>query len=281
MDSSGKYLDTSSLLSKKLSQNGVKNSNFLYVSAARDGVVRPCSPTEEHQEMLRTCRYITELKADEVLPDWIIEKSKVHNHTGEFPLFKQKMLSTRKDEQLSGRPSLQSPKLSKAERGQLFNRLEQSHKYLMATMSESSINDLAIDQKPQITTYTIQFGRPTRSSLLRSAHQSASLSRTIPGELELHKRSLGQGTGRASSHSSGLQAMSLGETVHSFLVGARYNRNCLDSQAFKKYGLFISRCQPRVTFLTHCSAEHQRKPYESQGDDMKGIKIGHRQFAVN
>ncbi|KAM8953136.1 uncharacterized protein RCH25_043925 [Pelodytes ibericus] len=222
-------------------------------------ITRSHSPTDEHQQMLQACRYITELKSDEGLPDWTIKKSKVQNHTGELPLFKQRMLSTRKDEQLSGQPSLQSPKPSRAERGQLFNRLEQSHKYLMASMLGSSVNDPAIDQKSRIATYTVQFGRPTRSSLLRSAHQSASLNRNIPAEHELHKLSLGSCTGRASRQSTGLQVMSLGETVHSFLVGARYNRNYLDSQAFQKYGLFISRSQPRVTFLTECEGEHQRK----------------------
>ncbi|XP_075425487.1 uncharacterized protein LOC142465411 isoform X2 [Ascaphus truei] len=147
------------------------------------------SPVGDNEETLRTCKVTKGPDFGDVLADWIIEKSQVQNHNGEFPLFNQDLLSSRKDEQLSGQTSLQSPKPSRAgRRGQLFCTLEQSHKYLMASVSESSVNDLAIDLKPQIATYTVQFGRPTRASLLRSAHQSASLSRNIQIEQGLQKR---------------------------------------------------------------------------------------------
>ncbi|KAE8604107.1 hypothetical protein XENTR_v10014575 [Xenopus tropicalis] len=201
---------------------------------------------------------MNELQSNNVLASWIIEKSKFQNHNGEFPLFTKGLLPVRKDEQLSGQASLQSLKPSKAGRkGQLFCRREQSHKYLRASASNSCVNDLCIDLKPQITTYTVQSGRPTRSSLLRSAHQSASLSRNIP--IQHERLSAESSPGRASRERRGLQVMStsLGETVHSFLVGARYNRNCIDSQAFQKYGLFVSRRQPGVSFLTNSKIDGQ------------------------
>ncbi|XP_073529176.1 uncharacterized protein [Phyllobates terribilis] len=132
-----------------------------------------------------------QLKSGSALADWMIEKGKIQNHNGEFSLFTLGMLSTRKDEQLSGQPSLQSLKPSRAGReGQLYCRRVQSHKYLMASVSESAANDLAIEPKPQTTTYSVQFGRPTRSSLLRSAHQSASVSSNIPMERGLKKRTV-------------------------------------------------------------------------------------------
>ncbi|XP_066445937.1 uncharacterized protein [Eleutherodactylus coqui] len=209
----------------------------------------------QEPETLRTID--KQFKSGNVLADWMIEKSKIQNHNGEFSLFTLGMLSTRKDEQLSGQPSLQSLKPSRAEReGQLYCRRVQSHGYLMASASESAINDLAIDSKPQIITYSGLFGRPTRSSLLRSAQQSACISRGIPMAHRPKKISSEACSGRASRQ-KGLQMMFLEETVHSFLIGARYNRNCLDSQAFQKYGLFVSRSQPRVSFLTQCSADHK------------------------
>ncbi|XP_072264123.1 uncharacterized protein [Pyxicephalus adspersus] len=212
-------------------------------------------------------------KSDEVLADWIIKKSKIENHNGELPLFRQGLLSTRKDEQLSGQSSFYSPKASKPWRvEQLFCRQAQSHRYLMATMSESSLSDPSIDLKPQVTTYTILLGRPTKSSLLRSAHQSACISRSIPVEHRLRKTSSEACSGKASKQ-KGLQAMSLEETAHSFLTGARYNRSCLDSQAFQKYGLFISKNQPGVSFLAQCRVDHQRKQDQSKEPFPKSMKI--------
>ncbi|XP_071999031.1 uncharacterized protein [Engystomops pustulosus] len=201
------------------------------------------------------------------------------------------------DEQLSGQPSLQSPKPSRAGReGQLYCRRAQSHRYLMASVSKSAINDPAIDLKPQITSYTVLFGRPTRSSLLRSAHQSAYISSSIPMERGLKKISSEACSGRASrqngtlmqntkvsnSHisKSGLQVMFLEETVRSFLIGARYNRNCLDSQAFQKYGLFVSRSQPKVSFLTQCSADHKKRLDQSKELIQQSPKLENSELKV-
>ncbi|KAM5165135.1 uncharacterized protein ACMZJ9_007566 [Mantella aurantiaca] len=228
----------------------------------------------EDHEKLYSHKYIQECpKSDEILADWIIEKSKIQNHNGELPLFRQGLLSTRKDEQLSGQSSRHSPKASKAGReGQLLCRKTQSHRYLMATVTESSLSDPSIDLKPKITTYTVLFGRPTRSSLLRSAHQSACISRSIPVEHRLRKTSSEVCSGRDSKQ-KGLQAISLEETVHSFLTGARYNRRCIDSQAFQKYGLFISKSQPGVSFLAQRRVDHQRKQDQSKEPDQKSMKI--------
>ncbi|XP_077149054.1 uncharacterized protein LOC143810029 [Ranitomeya variabilis] len=228
-----------------------------------------CEKADISQELGTLKNLEEQLKSGSALADWIIEKGKIPNHNGEFSLFTLGMLSTRKDEQLSGQPSLQSLKPSRAGReGQLYCRRVQSHQYLMASVSESAANDLAIDPKPQITTYSVQFGRPTRSSLLRLAHQSASVSSSIPMERGLKKNSSEACSGRASRQ-KGLQTMFLEETVHSFLIGARYNRNCLDSQAFQKYGLFVSRSQPKVSFLTQCSADHKMRLDQSADSTVK------------
>ncbi|XP_068089410.1 uncharacterized protein [Hyperolius riggenbachi] len=217
--------------------------------------------------------YIQECpKSNNVLAEWIIKKSKIQNHSGDLPIFRNGLLSRRKDEQLSGQSSHRSPKSSRAEKaGQLFCRRAQSHTYLMATVSESSMSDPSIDLQPQITTYSTLFGRPTRSSLLRSAHQSACLSRSTPVENGLRKTSSEPCSGKASRQ-KGLEAMSLEETVRSFLIGARYNRNCLDSQAFQKYGLFISRSQPGVSFLTQCKLDHKGRQDQSKESIQELVK---------
>ncbi|XP_078058643.1 uncharacterized protein LOC144483952 [Mustelus asterias] len=50
---------------------------------------------------------------------------------------------------------------------------------------------------------------------------------------------------------------SSGENVHSFLIGARYNRtNYLDSKAVEKHGLFICRNKPHIHFM----ADHGKEP---------------------
>ncbi|KAM3930944.1 uncharacterized protein RB166_004429 [Leptodactylus fuscus] len=213
-----------------------------------------------------------------VLADWMVEKGKIRNHNGEFSFFTLGMLSTSKEEQLSGQPSLQSLKPSRAGReGQLYCRRAQSHRYLMASVSESAVNDLAIDRKPQITAYSVRSGRPTRSSLLRSAHQSACVSSSIPIERRLKKISSEACSGRASRQ-NGLQVMFLEETVHSFLIGARYNRNCLDSQAFQRYGLFVSRSQPKVSFLTQCSEDHKKRLDQSKALIQQSLKMGNSEL---
>ncbi|XP_056419154.1 uncharacterized protein LOC130360632 isoform X2 [Hyla sarda] len=202
-----------------------------------------------------------------------------------------------KDEQLSGQPSHQSLKPSRAGReGQLYCRRTQSHRYLTASVSESAVNDPSIDLKPQITTYSVLFGRPTRSSLLRAAHQSACVSSGIPVEHGLKKISSEACSGRASRQKgimmkmprvlnsnnakSGLQMMFLEETVHSFLIGARYNRNYLDSQAFQKYGLFVSRCEPNVSFLTQCSADHKKRLDKSKELIQQSLKLENSELKV-
>ncbi|KAM9316512.1 uncharacterized protein PAF06_007546 [Gastrophryne carolinensis] len=215
--------------------------------------VTPRYPTEEK---LYSQTYIKQYpKAHEVLPEWII--GKMQSYSGELPLFHLGLLSTRKDEQLSGQSSLQSLKPSRAGREvQLYCRRAQSHKYLMATVCESSASDPSINFKPQITTYGPLFGRPTRSNLLRSTHQSACRSGSLPVEHGL-RRTSSEASGRAARQ-KGLEAKSLEETVHSFLIGARYNRSFLDSKSFQKYGLFISKSQPGVSFLKQCKSDHQR-----------------------
>ncbi|XP_053316112.1 uncharacterized protein LOC128483838 [Spea bombifrons] len=257
MVSGENHTDHGRLLTKILSQTGNRNSKSLSVSSARqaESVTRPHSPTDDHQEMLRSCRYITELNSDDAQPDWVVERSKVR--VGELTFFKQNLLSSKQVKQLD-EISLPRLKPSRPESGPLYARIEKPHQYLKATLPKSSVNELDIGWKPQITTYNVQFGRPTRSSLLRSGHQSAAVTRNIPAKHELQKPPLESCAGRTLKQSKRLQTMSLGETDHSFLVGARYNRKYLDSQAFQKYGLFISRSKHGVTFLTQCTMEHKK-----------------------
>ncbi|XP_043926857.1 uncharacterized protein LOC122801405 [Protopterus annectens] len=56
-----------------------------------------------------------------------------------------------------------------------------------------------------------------------------------------------------------------GESVHSFLIGARYNRsNCIDSKALTKYGVFLSRSYP-LSFLTQNSSGISKQDEEISG----------------
>ncbi|XP_069071529.1 uncharacterized protein [Pleurodeles waltl] len=201
---------------------------------------------------------------------WVLVKNKIQTHNGESTLFNERLLSSRKDEQLSGQHALQSPKTTKAgmhlpcSNGQHFCRPEGSHKYLQASVSETSVMDLTECTRPQNSTYGDRLGRPTRSSLLRTKHQLLSMSRsfhTMPTETQGSSEPSAR---RSCEQSEELQQLSasLGETVHSFLVGARYNRSSLDSQALQKYGLYISRTQPPVSFLIQCQRDHLKKQEE-------------------
>ncbi|XP_078522046.1 uncharacterized protein LOC144791266 isoform X2 [Lissotriton helveticus] len=220
---------------------------------------------------------------------WVLVKNKIQTHNGESTLFNERLLSSRKDEQLSGQCSLWCPKPSRAgmnlpcSNGEYFCTPERSHKYLQASVSETSVMDLTESTWPQNSTYGDRLGRPTRSSLLRTKHQLLSMSRsfhTIPNEAH---GSAEPSARRSCEQSEELQQLSasLGETVHSFLVGARYNRSTLDSQALQKYGLFISRTQPPVSFLVQCQRDHMEKQEEKRNLHGSNTRARMSHFANN
>ncbi|XP_041120477.1 uncharacterized protein LOC121323452 [Polyodon spathula] len=111
-------------------------------------------------------------KFEDIMTHWVTELNKMQKHSGEAPLFTENLLSAGKDEQLSGQPLLRSPKPLKARttspEGQLFYRPERSHRYLQASVLESTAYELTEGARPRNATLEPQLGRPTRSSLVRA-----------------------------------------------------------------------------------------------------------------
>ncbi|GCC28790.1 hypothetical protein chiPu_0007224 [Chiloscyllium punctatum] len=56
-----------------------------------------------------------------------------------------------------------------------------------------------------------------------------------------------------------------GENIHSFLIGARYNRtNYLDSKAVERHGLFICRNKPYIHFIVDHGKEQNKKMHTQE-----------------
>ncbi|XP_058846338.1 uncharacterized protein LOC131697986 [Acipenser ruthenus] len=127
-------------------------------------------------------------KFENIMTHWVTELNKIQKHSGEAPLFTENLLSAGKDEQLSGQPLLRSPKPLKARttspEGQLFYRPERSHRYLQASMLESTAYELTEIARPRSVTLEPQLGRPTRSSLIRARQ----LALSAPGHRHLREK---------------------------------------------------------------------------------------------
>ncbi|XP_051779285.1 uncharacterized protein LOC114645332 [Erpetoichthys calabaricus] len=213
-----------------------------------------CQQMENHNVDHKT----HEPSVQHVMANWVMELSKQQKHSGESPLFTEQLLSSSKDEQLSGQPPSQSLKPLKARttspEGQLFYRPGRSHRYLQASVSESTAYELTEKSRPQSATLNPLLGRPTRSSLLRIKHLALSAAcNTSVKETALQspKDHVIRGT---AQHRKTLQAVSTsaGENIHSFLIGARYNRErIIDFVAADKFGLYLCRTNPSHSFLRY------------------------------
>nr|XP_014347572.1 PREDICTED: uncharacterized protein LOC106704634 isoform X2 [Latimeria chalumnae] len=206
-------------------------------------------------------------KFDEVMAKWAVDVNNVQKHNGEAPLFTERLLSPIKKEQLSGQSSYQSLKPSQIEEAmpcsevQLFYRPERSYKYLQASIPESSAYDLSETIRPTKETFEAELGRPTKTSLLRARYSALSYSNR-KAKMETCKRLHDFILISSYKNIKQLQAVSsaVGESVHSFLIGARYNRlNSRDFKAVKDYGLIVSRSQPNFSFLNHSDLDLSKR----------------------
>ncbi|XP_066566341.1 uncharacterized protein LOC136753860 [Amia ocellicauda] len=214
----------------------------------------------ESEETLQANQEITEQKTEDVMPNWVTEINRIQKHNGQAPLFTEHMLSPIKDEQLSGQPSTKSLKPLRARttspEGQLFYRPERSHRYLQASVFESAAEEWA--ERPQSTFPVTHLGRPTRSSILRTRHLALSVASDPHHKERATLTPKKCSSSRPPLNPRELQPVctSVGENVHSFLIGARYNRErYMDFVAVDKYGLYLSRSNPRCPFLTHSNAD--------------------------
>ncbi|XP_071508440.1 uncharacterized protein [Diadema antillarum] len=191
-----------------------------------------------------------------VSPHWISKYNKEQNHTGEQPLMVQRFLGSNKQEQQDGVLPVYQKSQSRfhVERSDEGGEREYQqglslHQYLTATEMPGQSEKLV----------DIRHGRPTRTSLLRARHRSRSAPGPEKAKLEIRDDIhflQEQALKREEKYKSvdvpdDLQPLTEeGETVHQFLVGARYNRSYYrDSKCYNKVGLYVSRDNPQHCFL--------------------------------
>ncbi|XP_015216508.1 uncharacterized protein [Lepisosteus oculatus] len=245
----------------------------------------------DNEETVLAGPEITEQKFEDVLSNWVTEINGIQKHSGQAPLFTENMLSPIKDEQLSGQPLPKSLKPLKARttspEGQLFYRPERSHRYLQATVFESDAHGRT--ERPQSALPALHLGRPTRSSLLRTRYLSPSVSKDFHQKDKTTPSPKKCSSSRLPLNLKELQraCTSVGEDVHSFLIGARYNRErYMDSVAVEKYGVYLSRSYPNCAFLTqsetpkkhdkaHALRSHRAKMCQGNREEGRGITAEH------
>ncbi|XP_063967131.1 uncharacterized protein LOC129279189 [Lytechinus pictus] len=186
-------------------------------------------------------------------PSWIGKYNKELNHTGEQPLMVQRFLSNNKQEQQDGVLPASSRPQSRFRVDRDDEREYQQglslHQYLTATEMPGQSEKLV----------DVRHGRPTRTSLLRARQRTKNIPVLEKTKLDLRDdiHYLQEQTlKREDKYKSvdvpeELQPLTEGEeTVHQFLVGARYNRAYYrDAKCFNKVGLYVSRENPQHCFL--------------------------------
>ncbi|XP_046349905.2 uncharacterized protein LOC124130894 [Haliotis rufescens] len=185
-------------------------------------------------------------------PTWSVEASKEVTHSGESPLFLHKFMSPSKEEHQYIRlsksavlnPNKCQPPLSRD--GVTYYRPNRTHQYLSATeLKDQSQNEV-----------NLKYGRPTRTTLLRARQRTNSAPvNSYEIRRETMKREGEIKTGSAYTNTKEffqeLHATN-GESFHSFITGARYNRaHCLDSKSLTMYGVYMPRNNPTACFVTH------------------------------
>ncbi|XP_030838085.1 uncharacterized protein LOC100888989 [Strongylocentrotus purpuratus] len=188
-------------------------------------------------------------------PNWISKYNKELNHTGEQPLMVQRFLSTNKQEQQNGvLPAPAKPQSRFSVERVVDKEFQQGlslHQYLTATEMPGQSEKLV----------DVRHGRPTRTSLLRARQRIKNI--PVPERAKLDLRDdihylQEQALKREDKYKTvdvpeDLQPLTEGaETVHQFLVGARYNRaHYRDAKCFNKVGLYVSRENPQHCFLNN------------------------------
>lgn len=192
-------------------------------------------------------------------PFWLAEIQRETTHSGESPLFTNKLLASGKFEQEhgylkferailgSGKKRLWSaPNRRKAQKQ--FYRQNRTHQYLSAT-------DLR--KFSDLDECVIKYGRPTRTTLLRAMQRSNS---APVNAYDLRRENMRR-VEDLRNHSIFYTSKEFyniyssdGETMHSFLTGARYNRaHLLDSKGLEVYGVYMPRENPAGCFMTGMS----------------------------
>ncbi|XP_046573097.1 uncharacterized protein LOC124281124 [Haliotis rubra] len=184
-------------------------------------------------------------------PTWSVEASKEVTHSGESPLFLHKFMSPSKEEHQYIRlsksavlnPNKCQPPLSRD--GVTYYRPNRTHQYLTATeLKDQSQNEV-----------NLKYGRPTRTTLLRARQRTNSAPvNSYEIRREIMKREgeirIGSAYTNPKEFLQELHATN-GESFHSFITGARYNRaHCLDSKSLTRYGVYMPRTNPTACFVT-------------------------------
>ncbi|CAC5405376.1 unnamed protein product [Mytilus coruscus] len=185
-------------------------------------------------------------------PGWVAEANREVSHSGENPLYINRLLSPCKhdnDSSFTGSRAVTptpSGRLSNTPKrgGSLYYRQTTPHQYLSAT-------DLPIvsstDPMPIL-------GRPTRTTLLRARQRcnSAPINayqkrRDVPIKLPCGNH----GNQTLSREPSTISLSVEGESNHAFLTGARYNRaRLMDVKSFNVYGVYMPRSNPLECFMS-------------------------------
>ncbi|KAJ8030571.1 hypothetical protein HOLleu_27025 [Holothuria leucospilota] len=200
-------------------------------------------------------------------PSWAWKAQKKLNHTGEQPLIVQEYLSSYKKEQEDGvlpakkqhTQRFRSKSAGANNRGELYQLSITSHQFLTATEMPNE-SEKIVDHR---------HGRPTRTSLLRARKRIPSapgVKATVEVRTDLHlQQSLA--AKREEKYKTVdvpeelLPITDSGETVHQFLVGARYNRgHYRDAKCLTRLGLYVCRDDISNCFLRPTSSQSTFHP---------------------
>ncbi|XP_022103264.1 uncharacterized protein LOC110986002 isoform X2 [Acanthaster planci] len=194
---------------------------------------RPGFDNQEFMEEVTNgvnAQYQEEQKCRTNSPQWLPAANKEKNHTGEQPLILQSFLAANKQEQVDGvlpAPKSIGKRQSKSadmyhDNPDYFCRGNSMHQYLTATEMPGQSERLV----------DLALGRPTRTSLLRVRQRTKS----APGvravvEIKTHLHKQQQLVAKTEDRYKSvdfpqdlLPVTEDDETVHQFLIGARYNR---------------------------------------------------------
>ncbi|KAI8770465.1 hypothetical protein BgiBS90_028351 [Biomphalaria glabrata] len=175
-------------------------------------------------------------------PSWSILLHKSPSYTDESVLMRNDLLAANKMEQ-STSYDLFDPLVAESSKprravhynGLKYYRPNRTHQYLTTTelrdFAEGDVN--------------IKYGRPTRTTLLRARQRSNS----APQERRDFLHHLEEIRQSAVINSNppylDLQEVREGESLHSYLTGARYNRmHCLDAKSVANSGVYMPRVNP-------------------------------------
>ncbi|XP_072035278.1 uncharacterized protein [Amphiura filiformis] len=210
------------------------------------GFDKPSQYIENVKNCVKT-QYVDEENERCGSPQWVPRYNSDINHTGEQPLIVQQFLSGNKQEQRNGvlpshvdvPPRLKSASHRHREERQDYHHGNSTHQYLTATEMPGQSHQL----------FDMRLGRPTRTSLLRTRYRS----RSAPGVRALlevnhlhkqqHMAAKTEDRFKSVDIPKDLQPLTeSGETIHQFIIGARYNRNVFrDANYLAATGVNVSK----------------------------------------